>query len=201
MSFVSAQSKYIPNNTQSQRQFALGMYKPRNIPSTKMEAIKELPVSNDSFVNKVKWGEPTWFLFHTLSVKIKESEFLRVRKELLNCIYSICVNLPCPICAEHAKQYLDNINFNTIQTTEDFQKMLYLFHNSVNVRKGYSLFPYDELHSKYSLAITTNIIRNFMVHFTEKSRNPKLIASDFLRSRIAITLKKWFNENIQVFDV
>jgi hypothetical protein len=108
MSFVSAQSKYIPNNTQSQRQFALGMYKPRNIPSTKMEAIKELPVSNDSFVNKVKWGEPTWFLFHTLSVKIKESEFLRVRKELLNCIYSICVNLPCPICAEHAKQYLDN---------------------------------------------------------------------------------------------
>jgi hypothetical protein len=67
-----------------------------------------------STVKKVKWGEPTWFLFHTLSVKIKESHFNMIRAQLLNNIYAICVNLPCPDCANHAKTYLDGINFNTI---------------------------------------------------------------------------------------
>ena len=150
-------------------------------------------------VNKVKWGEPTWFLLHTLSVKIKDEQFPRIRQYLLNTIYAICVNLPCPTCAEHAKSYLDGINFNTIQTKEQLKQMLHAFHNSVNQRKGYPFFPYDQLDSKYSLAITNNILVNFMNHFTQRNYNIKLVAEEFTRNQLCNQLKQWFNQNIHAF--
>jgi hypothetical protein len=160
----------------------------------------QVAIPTEQVAKKVKWGEPTWFLFHTLSVKVKESDFQRIRIDLLNNIYGICINLPCPDCANHAKTYLDNINFNTIQTKEDLKRMLFVFHNEVNKRKGYPEFPYDKLDEKYSLAITTNIIRNFMVHFTDRNRSIKLLATDLHRIQLSESLKKWFNANIQCFD-
>lgn len=160
----------------------------------------QVAIPTEQVAKKVKWGEPTWFLFHTLSVKVKESDFQRIRIDLLNNIYGICINLPCPDCANHAKTYLDNINFNTIQTKEDLKRMLFVFHNELNKRKGYPEFPYDKLDEKYSLAITTNIIRNFMVHFTDRNRSIKLLATDLHRIQLSESLKKWFNANIQCFD-
>ena len=193
MSFFSLQSRASTTPTQ----MVMGLY-PRGRPALRTE-VPVSTVASEPVINKVRWGEPTWFLFHTLSVKVRDEDFLRVREGLLNCIYSICVNLPCPLCADHAKTYLEGVNFNTIQTKEDLQRLLYTFHNSVNVRKNYPMFPYDELLSKYSLANTNNIIRNFMMHFSEKSHNPKLAAGDFLRSRLVGVLKQWFNDNIQAF--
>ena len=150
---------------------------------------------------KVKWGEPTWYLLHVLSIKVKESEFKNIRVDLLNRIYAICINLPCPDCANHAKIYLDNVNFNTIQTKEDLKLLLYNFHNDVNKRKGYPLFSYESFDEKYSLAITNNIIRNFMHHFSDKNRSLKLLPNDLHRSQLCMILKKWFNENIRCFDM
>ena len=151
-------------------------------------------------IAKVKWGQPTWFLFHTLSVKVKESEFQHIRQDLLNRIYAICTNLPCPTCAEHAKKYLDGINFNAIQTKDDLKKMLHSFHNTVNERKGYPSFPYEELDAKYSLAITNNIIVNFMKYFSDRNHNIKLVAGDMMRFQLCDVLKVWFNANIQSFE-
>jgi len=161
------------------------------------ESLPQVPIDPPK---KVKWGEPIWYLFHTLSVKIRESEFQKIRTELLNNIYVICVNLPCPDCANHAKLYLDNINFNAIQTKEDLKKMLYEFHNSVNKRKGYPFFPYEQVHQKYSLAITNNIIVTAMAHFSDRNRTLKLLASDLYRSRLCIMLKEWFNKHIHSFE-
>ena len=158
------------------------------------------PIPPSATVKKVKWGEPTWFLFHTLSVKLKESAFSAIREDLLNNTYAICCNLPCPDCANHAKIYLDGINFNTIQTKEDYKRMMFQFHNSVNKRKGYPQFNYADLEAKYSMAITKNIIQNFMVHFQDRNRSIKLIASDLHRAQLSIVLKKWFNSVIQSFD-
>ena len=151
-------------------------------------------------IPKVKWGEPTWFLFHTLSVKVKDSEFQNIRQDLLNRIYAICTNLPCPTCSEHAKNYLNGINFNSIQTKDDLKKMLHTFHNSVNERKGYPIFPYEEFESKYSLAITNNIIINFMKYYSDRSHNIKLVAGDMIRFQLCDTLRVWFNKNIHMFN-
>jgi hypothetical protein len=198
MKFFSNQTIANTNNKQISQPFYMVMRKPiQQLPSVETPAIIQQPDPP----KKVKWGEPTWYLLHTLSIKVKDSEFKNIRIDLLNRIYAICINLPCPDCANHAKIYLDNINFNTIQTKEHLKLLLYNFHNDVNRRKGYPFFPYDKLDEKYSLAITNNIIRNFMVHFSDRNRSLKLLAGDLHRSQLCISLKTWFNDNINFFDI
>jgi len=149
---------------------------------------------------KVAWGAPTWFLLHTISCKVYEDQFAAISNDILKLIYMICTNLPCPDCANHAKIYLDGINFNTIQTKEDLKKMLFNFHNTVNQRKGYPIFSYTDYTAKYSKAITINIIENFMHYFSDRTRSPKLMASDFQRTHIVKYLTTWFQTNLQNFS-
>ena len=197
MKFFSAQSM-ATTNTPQQRIMTMPI-RMSSLPQQIQQYQQPIQQSAPS-VGKVKWGEPTWFLFHTLSIKIKDNEFPKIRPSLLNYMYAICINLPCPDCANHAKSYLDGVNFNSIQTKEQFKRLFYNFHNEVNRRKGYPLFPYEELDEKYSKAITRNIILNFMAHFSDRNRSIKLLASDLYRQQLCKVLKEWFNENITVFD-
>jgi len=147
----------------------------------------------------MSWGKPTWFLFHTLAEKVYESKFFEIRAGLLDSIYSICLNLPCPKCAEHAKQHLNGINFNTIRTKEDLKMLLFDFHNYVNSVKKYDIFKYEDL-VQYKNAITKNIIYNFLIEYNRKSKNIRYLADDLHREKIAVSLKKWFANNIQYFE-
>jgi hypothetical protein len=198
MKFFSAQSM-ASTNTPQQRIIPMPI-RMNSFPRLAIQQQQPIQQPPPPTVGKVKWGEPTWFLFHTLSVKVKDNEFSKIRVSLLNYMYAICINLPCPDCANHAKAYLDGVNFNTIQTKEQFKRLFYDFHNDVNRRKGYAFFPYDQLDEKYSKAITGNIIRNFMAHFSDRNRSIKLLASDLYRQQLCKILKEWFNENIIVFD-
>jgi hypothetical protein len=148
---------------------------------------------------KMKWGEPTWFLLHTLCEKVHETDFPQIRQSLINIIYSICTNLPCPDCSAHAKQYLDGINFNAIQTKEQLKRVFFDFHNSLNVKKGFPIFNYQDL-QKYSTAITINIIYNFMNFYSVKNHSIHMISNDIYRNRMIDTIKTWFNVNIKYFD-
>lgn len=151
-------------------------------------------------VKKMRWGEPTWFLFHTLAHKLKDEHFDLKKMHLLAVISSICSNLPCPDCANHASEYMKNINFNAIKTKQDLKNMLFQFHNVVNQRKGFALFSIEDLDPKYSTANTTNIIQNFMYFFQDKHYSIRMIANDMHRAKIIVKLKSWLNENIQYFD-
>lgn len=148
---------------------------------------------------KMKWGEPTWFLLHTLCEKVRETDFPQIKQSLINTIYLICTNLPCPDCSAHAKQYLDGINFNAIQTKEQLKRVIFDFHNSLNVRKGFPIFNSQDL-QKYSTAITINIIYNFMNFYSVKNHGIHMISNDIYRSRMIDTIKTWFNVNIKYFD-
>lgn len=150
---------------------------------------------------KMVWGEPTWLLFHTLAEKVKEEDFPFIRVELLNIIYSICSNLPCPICTKHATTYLNGINFNAIQTKQQLKHVLFVFHNEVNQRKFVPLFTYDQLDSTYTRANTAAIIHQFIHIFSDKNKNMKLIADDFIRTKIVQKLSEWFYINIHHFSL
>jgi hypothetical protein len=145
------------------------------------------------------WGKPTWYLLHTLAEKVIPEKFNVIRESLLNTIYAICSNLPCPDCANHAKTYLNGVNFNTIKTKQDLKNMLFEFHNVVNKRKGYPIFNYNDIDSLYSSAITIKMIYNFMYYFEKKSKISKMISNDMYRTQIASNIKTWFNENIGLF--
>lgn len=176
------------------RQFPRNKIPPSVTPSLN---IPSSPQSNKD-ENVMTWGKPTWFLFHTLAEKVIESRFLEIRTGLLDIVYSICLNLPCPKCAEHAKSHLNAINFNKIRTKEDFKMLFFDFHNYVNSNKGYPIYKYEDL-TKYETAITKNIIHNFFIEYNKKSRNIKYLTDDLYRERLASSLKKWFSANINYF--
>ena len=181
-------------------QFMQLKYNKLNAPAAPSTPIKMLN-ENEITVKTMKWGEPTWFFLHTMAEKINEEKFLEVRKNLLEIVYSICTNLPCPDCSNHAKTYLDKINFNTIQTKDDFRNMLFIFHNSVNARKGFALFSYDDLLSKYSSANMVNIVNYFLNFYLKKNSAPQMIANDMFRRRIITTVKDWLTNNMNVFNI
>ena len=169
----------------------------RNNTQTLKQIIQSVPPKEE---NKILWGSSTWFVLHTLSEKVSDLLFQEIREELLNILYTICVNLPCPTCTEHAKQYLNGINFHSIQTKQQLQRMMFDFHNSVNERKKISLFPYSEVQNQYSKAITKNILQNFMYHYEQRSKSVRLLADELHRQSIVKILKEWFNNHIQYFS-
>ena len=150
--------------------------------------------------NTMTWGKPTWYFLHTLAEKIKEEEFPQVRNELLDIIYSICVNLPCPECATHAKTYLDGIKFNSIQTKNDLKVVLLVFHNYVSMHKQYDTFSMEQLNELYSSAVTANVVNNFIGFYMKKHVAPKMIANEMFRRRIIMKIKDWLVENSGKFD-
>ena len=144
----------------------------------------------------MKWGAPTWFLLHTLAEKVHESSFPIVRKELMDVIFKICNNLPCPDCANHATRYMQGINFETIQSKKDLKDLLFRFHNAVNLKKGFSFYNYDELEMKYANAITMNIVQNFFLFFEQKTYSARMSANNFHRTRAVYVIKDWLNKNL-----
>lgn len=154
--------------------------------------------SNDS--QTMKWGKPTWYLLHTLSIKIKDEKFNQLKSDLLQYIYIICCNLPCPYCAQHAKQHLDSINFNSINTKSELIDILYSFHNQVNKNKGYDLFNHNDLIPMYTKANTTNIINNFIYYYSDNYRSPKLMANDLSRKTSLKQFRQWISNNIYHFN-
>ena len=163
--------------------------------------IKQVVKTNTvSDSNKMRWGKPVWYFLHSMAEKVKTEEFHNVRNEMLEIIYLICTNLPCPYCSHHAKIYLDNINFKNITSKNDLKHILYMFHNNVNKEKGYELFDNNNLDPLYSKAHFLNITNNFLYHFNEKYSNTKLINGQVFRSTISKRITNWIKNNINKFN-
>ena len=148
---------------------------------------------------KIKWGAPTWYLFHTLAEKVKEDSFPLIRKELLDIIFTICTNLPCPDCANHATRFMQGVNYDTILTKNDLKELLFRFHNSVNSKKGFPIFSRLELDDMYSKANTSNIILNFYNNF--KTTSMKVTTNSFYRTASFNNVKSWIYKMVPLhFD-
>lgn len=158
------------------------------------------PPSSNPPAKKMLWGEPTWFFLHTISHKVKEESFYIIKKDLLSIMYSICSNLPCPDCASHAKDHLNSINFNSIQTKEQLKLMFFHFHNLVNQKKHFPEFPITNLDEKYSKANLQNIINHFIKYYTNASGAIRMLSEDFHRKQIVENMIKWLNRNFKHFD-
>jgi hypothetical protein len=183
--------KNIPN----QKPIQMMTFQSRIFPNQRQLKPQQVVVNTfaESNREKVKWGWPTWKFFHVIAHKVKPEYFKQVRQELLNTIHSICTTLPCPVCAQHATQYMNSLNFNNIQTKEDLKDMLFAFHNSVNIRKNYKPMDRSELDATYANFNTIAVAREFMHYYKDKHRSMKLMADDLLRSRISVNIQNWFN--------
>lgn len=204
---VRSQHSYIGNQIQQSKHitpqtnlFSIIM-NPRPIPQKVIPSTTELNPPPPPTQKKMKWGEPTWYLLHCLAEKVREEYFYSMREELLNVIYSICSNLPCPDCAKHASDYLNSINYKLIQSKEQLKNVLFQFHNNVNIKKNMPVFPRDQLEQKYRDMPFISTIYIFMEHFQDKHKSIRMIANDFYRARLSDNLKAWFNANITKFNL
>ena len=150
--------------------------------------------------DRMRWGAPTWALFHTIPEKLSNKKFVENKTSIIQLITTICNNLPCPSCSQHATQYMRKVNFNAIHTVEDLKKMLYIFHNSVNERKKYAEFPYDGLSDKYANLDFNQVVNKFMFHFQQKVYAMNLIAQQISRQKQVVIVKKWFLDNMHLFQ-
>jgi len=148
----------------------------------------------------MSWGNRVWTFLHTIAEKIKDEHFGRLRSELLKNIYMICTNLPCPECSLHSKNYLNGLNFNTLKNKSQLKTMLYEFHNSVNLRKGFDLFNTVNLDEKYHNEVLSVTFYNFLIKFKDRGANNRFIHEDIYRSQLSKDLVKWFNVNKEFFD-
>lgn len=153
------------------------------------------PPNPKSDGDKMYWAKPMWTLFHAMAENISDSDFQEVRSSLLNMVFTICTHLPCPTCSEHAKEFLNGVNFNTIQTREDLRRLFFEFHNTVNARKGFPQYSYDKL-VFYKNADMKQVVQNFLQQYARKTKNIRYLADDFQRNRIAETVKSWFLVNL-----
>ena len=167
------------------------------VPRTPAPQISRIAPSDG---DRMRWGAPTWALFHTIPEKLSNQKFVENKTSIIQLITTICNNLPCPSCSQHATQYMRKVNFNAIHTVEDLKKMLYIFHNSVNERKKYAEFPYDDLASKYSILDFNQVVNKFMFHFQQKVYAMNLIAQQISRQKQVVVVKTWFVNNTHLFQ-
>jgi hypothetical protein len=145
-----------------------------------------------------QWGPPTWIFIHTLAEKIKDDRFDIIGKQVLLNIIEICKNLPCPECSDHAKKFWAKVNVNKVNTKQDLINLLYVFHNSVNVRKHSRPFKYADL-QYYKTLNLVDTFNNFARNFHTKG-NMAQLSESFHRTRLLNSLKRWLMSNIQHFD-
>ena len=151
-------------------------------------------------VSKGVWGPAIWYLFHTLSFKIKAVHFHEIKDELLGHFISICNNLPCPECTEHAQQEIKHLDKSKITNKKELCMYFIYFHNKVNIRTKKKIFTFDEFVLKYKNSVTRNVIANFFIVLSKSDHNVKLMTNSFYKSAVIINLKKWLNVNASKFN-
>ncbi len=198
MSFMfSRKSQRTTSQNNDKMVMSLNHYKSNNTNTN--TKVNNIPVTK-RILPKMIWGKPTWTLLHCLAEKVKADEFIQIRDQLMQQIYVICTNLPCPYCANHAKIYLNKINFKTINSKDELKYMLYLFHNTVNKDKNYELAN-ESILNIYAQHSIIPVFNEFIRHFSDKNKGNKLIAGSLFRHGITVNLRKWFNENIHKFEI
>lgn len=144
------------------------------------------------------WGPNTWIFMHTLAAKIKEDSFPIIGTNLITVIIRICSNLPCPECAQHAKEFWAKVKIANIKNKTDLINLLFVFHNSVNKRRKTAPFRYDNL-SYYDTKNVIETYNAFSKTFNTRG-NMQLINESFHRSLMISSLRSWIISNIKHFE-
>lgn len=132
-------------------------------------------------MKKKDWGNAVWLLFHTLAEKINPDQLSEL-PALVAHISSICNNLPCPDCQQHATRVMTQVNKAHITASkENLIHFLWTFHNDVNKRTKAALYPKESL-DKYKTANTVNVIKHFIHIMSAVANNEKTMLFGFHRS-------------------
>jgi len=135
-------------------------------------------------------GPSAWLLLHSLASKIKEEKLIENKEKINNLIENICKNIQCPVCVEHATNYL-NTNKITLDSKNELINYLYIFHNIINKITGKKIISIDII-SNYEKVKILNILENY----TNKHIKPNFVEYNKVYYEIENKIKEnmdWFN--------
>ena len=88
----------------------------------------------------------------------------------------------------------------TIEYSSNMKNAAYRSSGSINKRKGYPLYPVEQLEI-YKKSNIKNMYQNFQYFFTEQYHSVKLISENFHRQRVARSVEEWLKQNACHFEV
>ena len=151
-------------------------------------------------MSKNVWGPPTWQVLHCMALKAKETMTLPQLQELKTIMERMVANLPCPMCSTHATSYFKKNHFQRIQTLQQLQQFLFLFHNNVNARIQKPLITYEEHVLIYQPMSIDMAVRNmFHVYQHMNNTNVTMMLYSFHRKRMVYDLDQYFRKHAALY--
>lgn len=151
-------------------------------------------------MKKSVWGPCVWKTIHSLTVKIKDSHFNDKKKELIDLIFKICSNLPCPMCSEHCRGLLKKYKILHVKTKEELINIMFKIHNDVNIRLKKPLFKYEEVIPLYKSYNLKEILNDYYNKTIESRFAEKMMLYNFHKMEFLKYFKKYVLNNIQYFE-
>ena len=145
-------------------------------------------------MSKSVWGPATWFLLHSLVIKIQDDVSNDVIADVKKLIKGITANLPCPVCSSHAKSQLTKLRFDSVSTVEGLRQFVFLFHRAVNefLKKPIQM-TYQEHLIIYNNMDLTLVIKNFLnIYNNMSSTNVTMMLYSFHRKTLLNDINSFF---------
>ena len=134
-----------------------------------------------------------------MSYNIKEDEFVNEKQNLIFLLKNISGNLPCPECSSDATDLLNKINFNNINTKEDFKMLIINFHNHVN-KKLKNETPSEQILEKYKHLDIVNVTQLWYQYFTRYGIEAHEFMEGMKRDNVRNEVYRFITNNRFAFD-
>ena len=145
-----------------------------------------------------KWGPVTWTFLHTFVAQIKDELFTEAFPQIFILIRNICLHLPCPECAQHAKEFFGKVNPGNIKTRHDIIDLLFTMHNMVNKRLHKPQFNRQNMKYYRSLGVIITY-NNFAKNYNTQG-NLTLMTDEFHRQKVLKMVHQWLKTHIHYFN-
>ena len=154
-------------------------------------------------MSKSVWGPATWFLLHSLVIKIQDDVPNDVIADVKKLIKGITANLPCPVCSAHAKSQLTRLKFDSISTVDGLRQFVFVFHRAVNeFLKKPILMTYQEHLIIYNNMDLTLVIKNFLnIYNNMSSTNVTMMLYSFHRKTLLNDINSFFVKYQKLYRV
>ena len=152
-------------------------------------------------MSKSVWGPATWYLLHSMVLKINDDTNSETITDLKKLIRNITSNLPCPACSAHATSHLSKMKFDSITSVEGLRRFMFHFHNTVNeMLKKPTTLTYEQHIILFDTMDLRLVIRHFLnVYNNMNSTNVTMMLYSFHRKKTLNDVNTFFVKNQKLY--
>ena len=128
-------------------------------------------------MGKEIWAVPCWYFFHGFAARINANFYRNNYREIWRNIYvNLCISLPCPICRNHATNYIKKGKW--IAAMNRFKNVVEIY--------GQTIFVEEAIHRLVEVNYKLGLIE-------ESQKYAKLLGYNYQSS-------EWYKKSYKVFN-